>query len=221
MVGEIAMTDPIPTAEVRGTVVLEEGCVRLRSEFGATLVVVWPAATRWDEDDQAVVIDTGMRIPIGATIAGAGGYYTAAAVAQIMPSIADAVVDCLPTGAGPMTADQVVLAFPDRIVESTETTVVVGGPPEVALRSDAMSLALKTWAYCFEAACVDASPPSPLPSIGAADELEVEFPLEDWTFGASFQRSGDRCARTQKVDLRSTAQTASHSRRSGRLAPTT
>jgi hypothetical protein len=97
-------------------VVLETGCLRLRSDFGGTLILVWPAGARWDAASNEVVLSDRRRVPLGARIEGGGGYYSAATMAQIMPTTLDAVVQCLPNGIDSSTGDQVVLVAPDRII---------------------------------------------------------------------------------------------------------
>jgi len=212
---------------VNGEVVLDSGCVRLRSEFGGTLIVVWPAGTAWEADRREVVLADGLRIPVGASFEGGGGYYSAATAGEIMPTIRDRVIACLPDGADESTADQVVLAWPSRLVEPDATgpplppiletslppasTDSVGGitrPPSVSVASNATTLDLEAWTFCFANGCADGFPPDPLPSVGADDELEVRFPLEGWGFQADFQRAGDPCARHQYVDLEQTGPTS-------------
>ena len=225
IVGEPSAT--MPQAMVSGEVVLDSGCVRLRSQFGGTLIVVWPAGTAWEADRREVVLADGLRIPVGASFEGGGGYYSAARAGEIMPTIRDRVIACLPDGADEATADQVVLAWPSRLVEldakgpppaptletslppaSTDSVGGITRPPGVTVASNATTLDLEAWTFCFANGCADGFPPDPLPSVGADDELEVRFPLEGWGFQADFQRAGDPCARHQYVDLEQTGPTS-------------
>lgn len=75
------------------------------------------------------------------------------------------------------------------------------GPPPVTVHSDDRSIALEAWTFCFETACVDGSPPENPPDVGSPGELAVEFPLEGWTFKASFRPAGKECGRVQQVKL--------------------
>lgn len=64
-------------AEVGGVLVLRGEC--LQFEYGTAaeagyLPIVWPAGTSWDPDRLEVILPTGDRIGIGATVAGGGGY---------------------------------------------------------------------------------------------------------------------------------------------------
>ncbi len=81
------------------------------------------------------------------------------------------------------------------------STIGLPGPPDVSVRNGGTTLELEPWTYCYQAACADGFPPDPLPSVGSGDQLDVMFPLEGWTFDATFQRAGDPCARTQTIGL--------------------
>ena len=87
-------------------------------------------------------------------------------------------------------------------------TTGLPGPPAVAVHNGATTFELEPWTYCFEATCADGFPPDPLPTVGSGDQLEVIFPLEGWSFDASFQRGGDHCARTQTIPLERTRPTS-------------
>jgi hypothetical protein len=68
-------------------------------------------------------------------------------------------------------------------------------PPPVTVSAGDTTLELEAWTFCYDALCADGSPPSNPPDIGVADEVTVAFPLEGWTFDASFAPAGERCGR--------------------------
>ncbi|HEV7758325.1 MAG TPA: hypothetical protein VGO78_05030 [Acidimicrobiales bacterium] len=76
-------------------------------------------------------------------------------------------------------------------------------PPHVVVRSSEHSLDLAPFTYCYGSVCADGAPVSPLPDIGTADELEVAFPLPDWSFTATFTEvvPDGQCPREQQVPL--------------------
>jgi hypothetical protein len=62
-------------AEVRGLLQLEGMCLYIAlDEFGERYPVLWPAGTRWDEENTSVIPPTGAPIPIGSQVYGGGGY---------------------------------------------------------------------------------------------------------------------------------------------------
>ena len=82
----------------------------------------------------------------------------------------------------------------------------IGGiesPPPVTITTVDQSFELDAWSYCYSNGCVDGAPSENLPDVGSPDEVIVEFPLEGWSFMASFQPSGERCGRYQDVRLQS------------------
>ena len=75
-VGEPMST--IPEALVTGVVSIEGSCVYLTDpSAGATPVIVWPAGTVWDRRRGVIELVDGQTIANGATIDGAGGWYSA------------------------------------------------------------------------------------------------------------------------------------------------
>lgn len=86
-------------AEVKGTVVYQNGCLRLELE-GIQYPVVWPAGTRWQEDPPAVVLGGGVRAEPGTEVYGGGGYLSPAHIREAVgDAVADAAQRCLgPTG---------------------------------------------------------------------------------------------------------------------------
>jgi hypothetical protein len=81
---------------------------------------------------------------------------------------------------------------------------VLTAPPPVTVRNGAASLELEAFTFCFENGCVDGSAPETLPDIGPAPELRVEFPLDGWTFDATFTPAEEDCGRQQTVTLERT-----------------
>lgn len=78
------------------------------------------------------------------------------------------------------------------------------GPPPVTVRAGDLSFDLRAWTYCFGNTCADGFPPPNPPDLGAAPRVEVEFPLEDWTFEAIFVPVGDDCPRRHSVPVEQT-----------------
>ncbi len=76
-----------------------------------------------------------------------------------------------------------------------------GAVPRVTVRTGATSFHLRPWTYCYLTACVDGTPPSDLPDVGEARRLEIEFPLDGWTFEATFEPVGVDCPRRHTVPL--------------------
>lgn len=78
----IAALEPaevLPAARVRGTLVLEQGCLlvesRLVSDDTSRYVVMWPAGTTWDASARTVVVDERNSYRVGGRVDGGGGYY--------------------------------------------------------------------------------------------------------------------------------------------------
>jgi hypothetical protein len=77
-------------------------------------------------------------------------------------------------------------------------------PPPVTVRFGDQSIEIDAYTYCYGSVCATGYPPDPLPDIGSAEELTVEFPLDGWSFTAIFTPAGERCGRQQHVPLRAT-----------------
>jgi hypothetical protein len=75
------------------------------------------------------------------------------------------------------------------------------GPPPVRVTAGDRSLELDAFTFCYADMCADGMPPDPLPDIGSAGELRVDFAFPDWTFQASLRPAGRDCAREEDVDL--------------------
>jgi hypothetical protein len=63
------------------------------------------------------------------------------------------------------------------------------------------SVELQPYSYCYEEGCVDGGPRAPVPDVGTAPLVTVEYPLEGWSFTAFFTPSGDECGRVQSIPL--------------------
>lgn len=74
-------------------------------------------------------------------------------------------------------------------------------PPPVTVRFFDESVALQPWTYCYRSVCADGIPPAQPPDVGNPDEVVIEFPLEGWSFTASFRPAGNECGRVQEVPL--------------------
>ena len=74
-------------------------------------------------------------------------------------------------------------------------------PPHVVVSSVTRSVELEPFTYCWSNGCADGFPPDPPEDLGADDELEVAFPLPDWTFTATLTLAGDECPRAFDVPL--------------------
>ena len=74
-------------------------------------------------------------------------------------------------------------------------------PPPVRVSAGDRSLELDAFTYCYGSVCADGMPPNPLPDIGEAAELHVDFALPDWTFQAELRLAGQDCGRVESVDL--------------------
>jgi len=79
-----------------------------------------------------------------------------------------------------------------------------GAPPPVIVRAGDKRFELTAWTYCFGNGCADGSRPENPPDLGSAPRIEVEFPLEGWTFEAEFAPADDDCPRRQVVAVEQT-----------------
>jgi hypothetical protein len=79
-------------------------------------------------------------------------------------------------------------------------------PPPVTVQFFDESVALRAWTYCYVNLCVDGSPPAAPADVGSPEQVLVEFPLEDWSFTATFQPAGKPCGRYQEAPLDSAAE---------------
>jgi len=74
-------------------------------------------------------------------------------------------------------------------------------PPPVTVRYGDRSLDLSAWTYCFGNVCADDFPPAPPPDVGSPEAVIVEFPLEGWSFTATFVPASGECVRAERVRL--------------------
>jgi hypothetical protein len=74
-------------------------------------------------------------------------------------------------------------------------------PPPVTLRTADTTFALRAWTYCYGNGCVDGAPAADPPDVGETSRVEIEFPLDGWTFQAEFVPVGVACPRRQTVPV--------------------
>lgn len=100
-------------AEVRGVLELDGACLYAAVEIGERYPIVWPAGTRWDEQNQAVVSPVGESMAIGDEVYGGGGYLYVADVNRIAgPRASSLAADCVDNTYGEIA---VVNNFDDAI----------------------------------------------------------------------------------------------------------
>jgi hypothetical protein len=85
-------------AEVSGVLEHEGSCVYIYSDrSGERYPVLWPAGTQWDQKGEAVIPPSGVPMPIGSQVVGAGGFLYVADVERLAgptaSSLASACVD--------------------------------------------------------------------------------------------------------------------------------
>ena len=77
-------------------------------------------------------------------------------------------------------------------------------PPPVTVRTATSTFDLEAWTYCYGSMCADGPPPADPPHVGQAAAVEVEFPMEGWTFEATFVPVGETCPRQHSVPVERT-----------------
>lgn len=84
-------------AEVRGVLELEGACLYVaRDEIGERYPILWPAGTRWDEQNEAVISPVGESMAIGDEVYGGGGYFYVDDVEGIAgPQASSLAADCV------------------------------------------------------------------------------------------------------------------------------
>lgn len=110
------------------------------------------------------------------------------------------------------------------IAEAATTTIAASHPtavensprpPPIQLRGGGREFSLSPWSYCWSAppaegattasVCADGfGPPEALTDVGNPDEIEISFPVTNFSFTATTRRHGERCGREQTVTLTST-----------------
>jgi hypothetical protein len=63
------------------------------------------------------------------------------------------------------------------------------------VRTNDKSFQIRPYTYCYGNGCVDGAQPSHPPGVAEASHVEVAFPLDGWTFEASFVPVGVVCPR--------------------------
>jgi hypothetical protein len=90
---------------------------------------------------------------------------------------------------------------------TADTTGEILGPPDsppsVRVQSTDTQLDLEPWTYCWQNGCADGFlPPEDIEDIGGADDVTVTFPVENWSFEASFKPTGQECGREYPATLK-------------------
>lgn len=77
-------------------------------------------------------------------------------------------------------------------------------PPPVTVRAGDTTFGLRAWSYCYMDGCVDGYPGPDVPDVGDVTRVEIDFPLDDWAFQASFVPVGVACPRYHSVAVAKT-----------------
>ena len=72
--------------------------------------------------------------------------------------------------------------------------------PDITIRTSEKVLKLEPWTWCWSNGCRDGFPPRDLASVGSVEQVEIEFPVSDWEFVATFTETGVDCARLHPAD---------------------
>jgi hypothetical protein len=173
---------------------------------------------------------SGSRVSLAVARRGDGSpFATAVAAIAVLAALALITVPLLPADPGATGSDAPSAARVDRPAAlatapasaartaiatrpprgASESAAPVGDfglspPPPVVVRAGDASFDLRAWSYCYGNGCVDGQPPADLPHVGRPDRIEVEFPLEDWSFRAEFVPVGVSCPRRQWVPVEKT-----------------
>lgn len=73
------------------------------------------------------------------------------------------------------------------------------------MRHDGGSTTLDPYTFCYGNGCADGMPPADPPDVGSPEAVRIGFPLDDWTFEATFTAVGAECGRAQTVDVKPAA----------------
>lgn len=106
-------------------------------------------------------------------------------------------------GGDPMSGDSSSSSPPEvgqPSPENDRVTPDITRPPAVIVRGGA-ELSLDAFTACFGNGCFDGPPTEPLPDIGAADSIDVDFPIEGWQFSAEFVEADVECGRRMITQL--------------------
>ena len=87
-----------------------------------------------------------------------------------------------------------------------DETSATGEPPTLAVATAEQRLELHPVTYCWEGIgsgkCVDGIPTDPLPDLGSTDQpIQLTFPLDGWSFTASFAPEAGGTAATSTAEL--------------------
>ncbi len=115
-----------------------------------------------------------------------------------------ALAACAPRGLLDPPRDQISPRESERVAEEGSAGQPPGAPPPVIVRAGDKRFELAAWTYCFGSGCADDSRPENLLHLGSAPRIEVEFPLEGWTFEAEFAPAGEDCPRRHVVAVEQT-----------------
>jgi hypothetical protein len=63
-------------------------------------------------------------------------------------------------------------------------------PPDIVVHGGGRTLSLRPFTYCWIRLCADGQPPDPLPDIGSANDVTLTFPVDGWSFHATFVPAG-------------------------------
>lgn len=100
------------------------------------------------------------------------------------------------------------IANPGSDIPTTRTTdsgpEVLDRPPPVTLHYGEESVDLEAYTFCFRNGCADGAPPADPPEVGSPDTVSFDFPLDGWSFEASFTPVGERCGRAHTVAAQET-----------------
>lgn len=138
------------------------------------------------------------------------------------PSIPAAEIPSDPTNLPTPSLEPYLTATPEASKSPDATPTATPSPPEgtlepeeedfpnrvpkVTIRTEMVTYALRPWTWCYIPGCLDGFPPDDPPSVAEAGQVEVGFPIGDWTFVAEFREVGPRCPRTQQVVLPRTSE---------------
>jgi hypothetical protein len=79
----------------------------------------------------------------------------------------------------------------DEIIRDVAPEWDEQGAPPIVLHLDGRQVALEPWTSCYGNMCSDGMPVPPFEDAGDRDVVSFAFPLEDWTFEATFTPSAE------------------------------
>jgi hypothetical protein len=92
-------------------------------------------------------------------------------------------------------------------VPTGPTTIDRDRPPPVVVEGTSITLELTPFTFCWVRLCADGRPPENPPDIGPADHVTVRFPVESFSFSASFEPVEPGSGTGTSVDLTRTGPT--------------